>query len=88
MGRQPLWDPLWGPCAGWPVQKPVQLAPRWCFQVVETGCGGLSYQLFAMIALFRNQQVASSILAGGSMLKRLNASNAGPAGLRKLMQPA
>ena len=49
-----------------PVQKPVQLAPQWAQLVVQTIHGGLYFHLFAMSGMFRNQQVAGSIPAGGS----------------------
>jgi hypothetical protein len=50
-----------------PVQKPVQLAPQPPQLVVQRRDGEVSFQLFAMTGLFRNQQVAGSIPAGGSI---------------------
>ena len=49
-----------------PVQNPVQLPPRSRVQACCSGVGGFWNQQFASSGLFRNQQVAGSIPAGGS----------------------
>jgi len=52
---------------GQPVQKPVQLAPQWAQKALQGVHSGLNTQLFTVSGVFRNQQVAGSIPAGGSI---------------------